>query len=44
MWEYFGEIANVAQLIGIDAMKLIGMIVKVANTTWMHKKHCRQFA
>ncbi|KAG5089486.1 hypothetical protein JHK86_002098 [Glycine max] len=26
MWEYFGEIANVAQLIGIDAMKLIGMI------------------
>ncbi|KAG4952007.1 hypothetical protein JHK85_045874 [Glycine max] len=43
-WEYFGEIANVAQLTGIDAVRLIGMIVKAANTARMHKKNCRQFA
>ncbi|WJX88429.1 Ca(2+)-dependent cysteine protease [Trifolium repens] len=43
-WEHFGEIANVAQLTGIDAVKLIGMIVKAANTARMHKKNCRQFA
>ncbi|GAV74713.1 PLAC8 domain-containing protein [Cephalotus follicularis] len=43
-WEYFGDIANVAQLTGIDAVRLIGMIVKAANTARMHKKNCRQFA
>ncbi|CAK8562093.1 unnamed protein product [Lathyrus sativus] len=43
-WEHFGEIANVAQLTGLDAVKLIGMIVKAANTAQMHKKNCRQFA
>ncbi|QCD82094.1 hypothetical protein DEO72_LG2g2427 [Vigna unguiculata] len=43
-WEYFGELANVAQLTGIDALKLIGMIVKAASTARMHKKNCRQFA
>ncbi|CAJ1942309.1 unnamed protein product [Sphenostylis stenocarpa] len=43
-WEYFGEIANVAQLTGIDAVRLIGMIVKAASTARMHKKNCRQFA
>ncbi|XP_014506109.1 protein MID1-COMPLEMENTING ACTIVITY 1 isoform X2 [Vigna radiata var. radiata] len=43
-WEYFGELANVAQLTGIDAVKLIGMIVKAASTARMHKKNCRQFA
>ncbi|XP_060188122.1 protein MID1-COMPLEMENTING ACTIVITY 1 isoform X2 [Lycium barbarum] len=43
-WENFGEIANVAQLAGLDAVKLIGMIVKAANTARMHKKNCRQFA
>ncbi|CAJ2635823.1 unnamed protein product [Trifolium pratense] len=43
-WEHFGEIANVAQLTGLDAVKLIGMIVKAANTARMHKKNCRQFA
>jgi len=43
-WEQFGEIANVAQLTGLDAVKLIGMIVKAANTARMHKKNCRQFA
>ncbi|KAK7376139.1 hypothetical protein VNO78_34993 [Psophocarpus tetragonolobus] len=43
-WEYFGELANVAQLSGIDAVRLIGMIVKAASTARMHKKNCRQFA
>ncbi|XP_004509394.1 protein MID1-COMPLEMENTING ACTIVITY 1-like [Cicer arietinum] len=43
-WEHFGEIANVAQLTGLDAVRLIGMIVKAANTARMHKKNCRQFA
>lgn len=40
----FGDIANVAQLTGIDAVKLIGLIVKAAATARMHKKNCRQFA
>ncbi|OIV93569.1 hypothetical protein TanjilG_04801 [Lupinus angustifolius] len=43
-WDHFGEIANVAQLTGIDAVRLIGMIVKAASTARMHKKNCRQFA
>ncbi|CAM8899982.1 unnamed protein product [Rhodiola kirilowii] len=40
----FGELANVAQLTGVDAVRLIGMIVKAAATAKMHKKNCRQFA
>lgn len=43
-WEQLGEIASVAQLTGVDAVKLIGMIVTAANTARMHKKNCRQFA
>ncbi|KAG9129858.1 hypothetical protein Leryth_006988 [Lithospermum erythrorhizon] len=43
-WEHFGEIANVAQLAGFDAVRLIGMIAKAATTARMHKKNCRQFA
>lgn len=43
-WEHLGEIANVAQLTGLDAVRLIGMIVKAASTARMHKKNCRQFA
>lgn len=43
-WEHFGEIANVAQLTGLDAVRLIGLIVKAAATARMHKKNCRQFA
>ncbi|KAK9284799.1 hypothetical protein L1049_023976 [Liquidambar formosana] len=43
-WDHMGEIANVAQLTGIDAVKLIGMIVKAATTARMHKRNCRQFA
>ncbi|KAH0973571.1 hypothetical protein GBA52_025727 [Prunus armeniaca] len=37
-WDHFGEIANVAQLTGLDAVRLIGMIVKAASTARMHKK------
>lgn len=43
-WDQLGEIASVAQLTGVDAVKLIGMIVSAANTARMHKKNCRQFA
>lgn len=39
-----GELATVAQLTGLDAVKLIGMIAKAANTARMHKRNCRQFA
>lgn len=39
-----GDIANVAQLTGLDAVRLIGLIVKAANTARMHKKNCTQFA
>lgn len=43
-WDNFGDIANVAQLTGLDAVRLIGMIVKAASTARLHKKNCRQFA
>ncbi|XP_022015925.1 protein MID1-COMPLEMENTING ACTIVITY 1 isoform X2 [Helianthus annuus] len=43
-WDHFGEIANVAQLTGLDAVRLIGMIVQAASTARMHKKNCKQFA
>ncbi|KAL5995670.1 Cell number regulator 13 [Asimina triloba] len=43
-WDHLGEIANIAQLTGLDAVRLIGMIVKAASTARMHKKNCRQFA
>ncbi|WCJ32675.1 Protein MID1-COMPLEMENTING ACTIVITY 1 [Euphorbia peplus] len=43
-WDNLGEIANVAQLTGLDAVKLIGMIARAAATARMHKKNCRQFA
>ncbi|KAL2905917.1 Protein MID1-COMPLEMENTING ACTIVITY 1 [Bienertia sinuspersici] len=38
------DVANIAQLTGLDAVKLIGLIVKAANTARMHRKNCRQFA
>ncbi|XP_011083456.1 protein MID1-COMPLEMENTING ACTIVITY 1 [Sesamum indicum] len=43
-WEHFGEVANVIQLTGLNAVALIGLIVKAANTARMHRKNCRQFA
>ncbi|XP_077231013.1 cell number regulator 13-like [Tasmannia lanceolata] len=44
MGDNMGAFANFAQLMGIDAVRLIAMIVKAANTARMHKKNCRQFA
>ncbi|XP_076905290.1 protein MID1-COMPLEMENTING ACTIVITY 1-like [Bidens hawaiensis] len=43
-WDHLGEIANVAQLTGFDAVRLIGMIIKAASTARLHKNNCRQFA
>lgn len=43
-WDQLGELATVAQLTGLDAIKLIGLIVRAANTARLHKKNCRQFA
>ncbi|XP_065039322.1 cell number regulator 13-like isoform X2 [Musa acuminata AAA Group] len=43
-WEYMGDMANVVQLTGLDAVRLIGMIVKAASVARMHKKNCRRFA
>ncbi|KAJ1693923.1 hypothetical protein LUZ63_010621 [Rhynchospora breviuscula] len=43
-WDQLGELANVAQLTGIDAVRLVSMIVRAAATARMHKRNCRQFA
>lgn len=43
-WENFGEAANIIQLTGLNAIALVGLIVKAANTARMHKKNCKQFA
>ncbi|KAF5790911.1 putative PLAC8 motif-containing protein [Helianthus annuus] len=43
-WDHLGEIANVAQLSGIDAVRLIGMIIQAASTARLHKNNCKQFA
>ncbi|GLT82604.1 hypothetical protein SLE2022_009660 [Rubroshorea leprosula] len=43
-WDHLGEVASLAQIAGLDAVRLIGLIVKAANTARMHKKNCRQFA
>ncbi|KAJ6844891.1 cell number regulator 13-like [Iris pallida] len=43
-WEQLGELATVAQLTGLDAVRLIGMIVRAANTARLHRRNCRQFA
>lgn len=40
----FGAAANVAQLAGLDAVRLITLIATAANNARMHKKNCRQFA
>ncbi|CAM0870863.1 unnamed protein product [Alopecurus aequalis] len=39
-----GDVANVAQLTGLDAVRLIALIVKAAATARMHKRNCRRFA
>jgi dsDNA-binding SOS-regulon protein len=43
-WLALGDVANVGQLTGLNAVQLIGMIIRAANNARMHKKNCRQFA
>lgn len=43
-WDQLGELSNVAQLTGLDAVRLIGLIVQAATTARMHKRNCRNFA
>ncbi|XP_062216759.1 cell number regulator 13-like isoform X2 [Phragmites australis] len=43
-WNTVGDVANVVQLTGLDAAKLISLIVKAASTARMHKHNCRRFA
>ncbi|RCV46475.1 hypothetical protein SEVIR_9G539400v4 [Setaria viridis] len=43
-WDNLGELSNIAQLTGLDAVKLISLIVKAASTARMHKSNCRRFA
>jgi hypothetical protein len=43
-WENVGDLANVTQLTGLNAVSLIALIVKAASNARMHKKNCRQFA
>ncbi|XP_064957888.1 uncharacterized protein LOC135608776 [Musa acuminata AAA Group] len=42
--EQLGELPNVAQLAGLNAVQLIGLIVQAANTARLHRKNCRHFA
>ncbi|XP_022844280.1 protein MID1-COMPLEMENTING ACTIVITY 1-like isoform X1 [Olea europaea var. sylvestris] len=43
-WEHFGEVANVVQLTGLNAVALVSLIVKAANRARMHKQNCQKFA
>jgi hypothetical protein len=43
-WENVGDLENIMQLMGLNAMSLIALIVKLASNVQMHKKNCRQFA
>ncbi|KAJ6838218.1 cell number regulator 13-like [Iris pallida] len=43
-WDQLGELANVAQLTGLDAVRLIGLIARAANAARLHRRNCRQFA
>lgn len=43
-WDNLGELSNIAQLTGLDAVKLISLIVRAASTARLHKRNCRRFA
>ena len=43
-WENLGEIGNFAQLTGVNAINLIGLVVETANRARLHKKNCKKFA
>ncbi|WOL07335.1 protein kinase 2A, chloroplastic-like [Canna indica] len=38
------EVANIAQLAGLDPVRLIGLIVRAASTARSHKKNCKEFS
>lgn len=42
-WEHIAEAANVVQLTGLNAVALIGMIMKAASSARMQKRNCKQF-
>ncbi|CAK9866082.1 unnamed protein product [Sphagnum jensenii] len=43
-WLAVGDVANVGQLAGGNAIQLIAMVIKAANHARMHKRNCRHFA
>ncbi len=43
-WVAVGDVANVGQLSGGNALQLIAMVIKAANHARMHKRNCRHFA
>lgn len=43
-WDNLTEFGNVAQLAGLNAVSIIGLIVKAANSARLHKTNCKQFA
>lgn len=43
-WENLCDVGNVAQLAGVSAAGLIGLIVQAANSARLHKRNCRKFA
>ena len=43
-WDNVAELSNIAQLTGLDAVKLISLIVRAASTARLHKRNCRRLA
>jgi hypothetical protein len=43
-WDNAGDAATIVQLMGLDATRLIALIVKAASTARMHKRNRRRFA
>lgn len=43
-WETLNGFGNVAQLAGVNAVGLIGLIAEAANRARLHKKNCKKFA
>ncbi|KAJ4775364.1 PLAC8 family protein [Rhynchospora pubera] len=43
-WEQIGELANISQLTGLNALQLISLVVQSANAARTHKRNCRRFA
>lgn len=42
--EIVGDLANTAQLTGLDAVKIIALIIRVASNPQILRRRCRQFA